>query len=476
MLPKVIAIACASLGALVLGGCANLTSIHRVDDLSNTAGARLTFIDAKQRAILSTRVQDPATKAYVQRFCSEPPPDAFSAFSTSFTGDLAGAGLGGASPEVKARAALALSETAATIERTQTVNLLRESLFRTCERYMGGAISNDEFIVQAARDQRAMVAVLAIEQLTGAVKAKSTVLSAGAAAATYTDPSALYDALKNAQEDEAAAELDLTKTETGYKAIKLGEEGCEAIKAKTIPNAAADATDAVKTDTAKKQEELAAKKAECDAASAKVEVAKTHVSNAKKRTATFTALAEKHVFGMSASAGTGAQFDAGGGYSGPSQAVVEKVADTVKAIVKDTNSFNEVEMTCVVRLRNPNRRPAENLIEDELDRRCLTLIANEAAAQSAEADARAAAAKALAASIGTDSDALSIYLRSGPEGAAAKWDKALDYLASKASIAPKQLDQARRAETFDDILLAFRTFNLDFRAIMADAIRRQELK
>jgi hypothetical protein len=476
MLQRILALLCACFSAFALAGCANLTSIHRVDNLSSTAGGRLTFIDAKQRAILSTRVWDPATNRYVHRFCSEPPPDAFSAFSTSFTGDLAGTGLSGASPEVKARAALALSETAATIERTQTINLLRESLFRTSERYKGGAISNEEFIVQAARDQRAMVAVLAIEQLTGAVKAKSTVLSAGAAAATYTDPSALYDALKNAQEDETAAELDLTKAETTHKTIKLGDEGCEAIKAKKIPDAAADATEATKTETAKKQEELAGKKSECDAAAATVEVARTHVTNAKKRTATFTALAEKHVFGMSASAGTGADFDAGGGYTGPSQAIVEKVADAVKAIVKDTNSFNEVEMTCVVRLRNPQRKIAASLLEDELDRRCMTLIASQADALVAEADARKSAAVALANSLGSDSDALAIYLRGGPASISAKWDAALAYLASKATVAPDLLDQARRARSMEDIVLAFRTFNLDYRTTIVDAIRKQELK
>lgn len=226
---------CGIVLAVGLSGCANLASIYRVDRISSMNAGRMNFIDAKQRVILSTRVFDPKSESFAMRYCSEPAPDAFSAFSTSASGDLSAMDLRGASPEVKLRAALALSETAATIERTQTINLLRESMFRTCERYMGGAISNDELIVQAARDQRAMVAVLAIEQLTGVVRAKSTVLSSGAAAATYTDPSQLYEALKNAQEDEAAAELDLTKAEEAHKAIKLGDEGCEAIKAKPAP-------------------------------------------------------------------------------------------------------------------------------------------------------------------------------------------------------------------------------------------------
>lgn len=466
-----------------LSGCANLTSIYRVDRISSMNVGRMNFIDAKQRVILSTRVKDPRTAEYVMRYCSEPAPDAFSAFSTSASGDLAGMDLRGASPDVKLRAALALSETAATIERTQTINLLRESMFRTCERYMGGAISNDELIVQAARDQRAMVAVLAIEQLTGVVRAKSTVLSSGAAAATYSDPSQLYEALKNAQEDEATAELDLTRAEEAHKAIKLGDEGCEAIKTKTAPTAPEGADEATKADIIKKQEELAGKKTQCDAASATVEVTKTKVANAKKRTATFTALAEKHVFGLSASAGVGASFDAGGGFGQPSKESVEKVAAAVTSIVQNVTDFKEIEMTCVVRLRNPASRAQVGMrseqiqLEAELDRECLKLVAAEATAQRLDADLRAEEARnALAVAIHTDSDVLRPYLSSGPGTAAAKWGAALDLLDKRYLVAPPLMARYRAAQSTSEILNVFEQLNRDFRTAISEAIRSGALK
>jgi len=458
-----------------LAGCAELNSIHRVDAFYGGPQGRAIFIDAKQRAILNTKVWDADAQRYMQRYCSEPPPDAFSAFSTALSGDIAGSGLDGASPEAKARAVIAMSETAGTIERTQTVNLLRESLFHTCERFMSGAISPDELIVQSARDQRAMVAVLAIEQLTGAVKAKSTVLSAGSAAAAYTDPSQLYEALKNAQDDEAKAEFDLTKAQTSLNSIKLGAEGCDVIKTKTIPSAEVDASAEVRAEVERKRTELKEKQQQCDSASADVESAKTRVANAKKRTSTFVALADKaSVFGFSASSGVNSEFD-GGGYDGPPQAVVERVAAAIQAIVEDTNAFNEVMMTCVVRLRS-HGRVNKSLLGDDLDRRCLTLIANEADAQAAEAHARTQAAKALATSVASDSDLLSFYLRSGPASIEAKWDAALDYLGTKARLAANAVAGARKARTLGDILSTFGKFPTDHRKIIADAIRGKELQ
>lgn len=66
----------------------------------------------------------------------------------------------------QARAEVAIAEAASTTERIQTINLLRESMYRTCERYLSGAINHESFVVQAGRDWRAMLAILAIEQLT----------------------------------------------------------------------------------------------------------------------------------------------------------------------------------------------------------------------------------------------------------------------------------------------------------------------
>lgn len=57
---------------------------------------------------------------------AETAPDVFSALSTSAAADL---GLGqGPDTETRAKAALAIAEAAGTIERTQAINMLRESM------------------------------------------------------------------------------------------------------------------------------------------------------------------------------------------------------------------------------------------------------------------------------------------------------------------------------------------------------------
>ena len=100
--------------------------------------------------------------------------------------------------------AAAIAQSGATIERTQTVNLLRESLYRTCERYLSGAISKPTLIVQAARDQRAMVTVLAIEQLTRAIRPAATIISAGPTSATVPN-TALVELVADLRKEEKVA-------------------------------------------------------------------------------------------------------------------------------------------------------------------------------------------------------------------------------------------------------------------------------
>jgi hypothetical protein len=171
--------------SFLLAGCAELNSIHRVQSISDksdplAAEAKIVTVDAKQRHLLINPIL-PGTgdvSGVKWRMCAEAAPDVFSAYAAS--GALEGNKSGG-------KFGFSGSETAATIERTQTVNLLRESMYRTCERYLSGAIDKTTFIVQAARDQRSMVAVLAVEQLTGAVKGNATIISGPATSANVID-------------------------------------------------------------------------------------------------------------------------------------------------------------------------------------------------------------------------------------------------------------------------------------------------
>jgi hypothetical protein len=171
------AVACLVLAST---GCvANLDSIHRTDSLPKdvTAGkGTAVIIDAKQRTILSETKTLPATSdgsgAVVAAFCAEPSPDALSALSANANGNFS------------QKDALTLSGNAALTEqaeelgvRTTTIQLMRDIMYRECEAYLSGAIHDVTFMTAHRRLQSSMVAILAIEQLTGPSNGENHVLS-----------------------------------------------------------------------------------------------------------------------------------------------------------------------------------------------------------------------------------------------------------------------------------------------------------
>lgn len=226
--------------AVLLSGCAELNSIYRVRNIDNAdarrAQARIVTVDAKQRHLLISpelTIANNSPEFVRWRMCAEAAPDVFSAYAASLAakGDKSGGQLsfGG-------------SETAATIERTQTVNLLRESMYRTCERFLSGALSKEQFIVQAARDQRSMVAVLAVEQLTGAIRAKPTIISGPATSASIIDGDKVAELVTQYTQEKKTA-VEALATATG--AFDTANAGVECDKTKDKPAA----TDQGKWDT-----------------------------------------------------------------------------------------------------------------------------------------------------------------------------------------------------------------------------------
>lgn len=205
---RLVGLCCA---ASLVSGCAELNSIYRKGALSPATGGVVT-IDAKQRNLLFVPETD-AGKVTKWRMCAEAAPDVFSALSSSLGAEAA---LGGTSKQ--ARLAVAMAESAATIERTQTVNLLRESLYRTCERYLSGGLDSTQFIIQAARDQKSMVAVLAVEQLTGAIKAQSTIISGPATSASVVNAVQAAELIKLYTEDWKKLKTDAEVADAAFKA------------------------------------------------------------------------------------------------------------------------------------------------------------------------------------------------------------------------------------------------------------------
>ncbi|MEO5612791.1 MAG: hypothetical protein ABIT68_08630 [Sphingomicrobium sp.] len=186
---------------IFLGGCAEMTHLTRTRNLGDS---RFILIDAKQRAISSVNNIN----------CAEPSPDALSALAAS-QGANFGAPNGGSGAE-----SFAIAEAAGSIGlRTQSIQLLRDSMFRVCEAYQNHQLS--PFMVQLLhqRFQTTMVSVLAIEQLTGAMRAPAIVLG-GSSSTGNADAIVKLSASREAQAASVEeAKKDLTaKTAEAEKA------------------------------------------------------------------------------------------------------------------------------------------------------------------------------------------------------------------------------------------------------------------
>jgi hypothetical protein len=154
---------CALLSAaLLLGGCtdiwgAHMRTVHRVDKISDDS---IIFTDAKQNATFA-RFDGVRLRA-----CAARSPDVFSVLSAAASGSF--------SFEEAQRLSAAASGQGATGEsgsafglRTQLTQTQLELLYRLCEAELNGALAPGDYEKQMRRFQNTMVAMLAIEQLTG---------------------------------------------------------------------------------------------------------------------------------------------------------------------------------------------------------------------------------------------------------------------------------------------------------------------
>lgn len=155
---------------LILTGCANLNSVHHDLNVANGNGV---LIDIKQRAIISTTIteQKGDIKTTATRVCAEPSPDSLSAYAAELAGKASNGttsvGLTSSFQEGASFVGL----------RTQSIQLLRDSAYRLCESYLSGAIDAEQYAWLQRRFQRNMVVLLAVEQLTGTVRAPNVTIT-----------------------------------------------------------------------------------------------------------------------------------------------------------------------------------------------------------------------------------------------------------------------------------------------------------
>jgi hypothetical protein len=170
----------------------------------------------------------------VRRACAEPSPDAISALASSIagSGELTAEKVQAA---LKLQAALSQTETSSFVGiRTQTIQLLRDGMYRLCEAYMSDALDGRSYNRLQRRYQNLMMGLLSIEQLTGAIVAPQIAIVGGAAAS-----------------QQGASELVRNQMTKGYTDAKAG--AVNALKARDSAKAkkqtADDAIKAIRTDS-----------------------------------------------------------------------------------------------------------------------------------------------------------------------------------------------------------------------------------
>jgi hypothetical protein len=182
MLASLSRVGFACLLLLSLGGCANY--IFKSFDIDSGESLSL---DAKQRLVLATQKGGKSGNRKI--VCAEPSPDAFSATSasaaasTAFTFPTLLPGGQTGSTTGSGGIAAARSESAASIGlRTQTIQLLRDGLYRACEAYMNGAIDQNQYNIILLNIDKLMVTLLGIDAIGGTPKAPPVSIIAGAPA------------------------------------------------------------------------------------------------------------------------------------------------------------------------------------------------------------------------------------------------------------------------------------------------------
>ncbi|NMG32527.1 hypothetical protein [Aromatoleum evansii] len=181
--------------ALTLTGCAQFTTAFRTYD-----GTQSVMVDVKQRAIISTNIGNRTV------ICAEPSPDAMAAYALEVAGQIK------TPQDLVGKGSLASQESAATVGlRTQSIQLLRDSLYRLCEAYANGAIPEHRFDLLARRYQKNMVALLAIEQLTGTVKAPPVTINTQGMASVAQGTEQLLESQKKLLNEKDSLTKDRAK-------------------------------------------------------------------------------------------------------------------------------------------------------------------------------------------------------------------------------------------------------------------------
>ena len=362
---------------IVLNGCSGLTIPERdtVTRPFNPSKGSGRLIDARQRAIISVRRDvigsdgQPLTDDKGERVtdlvvCAEPSPDVLQATASALGGQISD----------KALVTLlsfsgSTAENAASIGlRTQTIQLLRDAYFRLCEGYLNDGLDSIAYDILQRRIQSQIVALLAVEQLTGVVKAQQVGLNPSAASDAGAQATLIARVLENAEKELLQLQEEQDKNAADLK--KLEEENTKLTAAR---DAAKRESEEKPDDTELKTKlESAENKLVLDTSAVEADRRKQSrlEEQIKRRQQLLKTLEEAFTASVQAtvksSAGGTATFgDAGDGPSWPSNA---DVANAVRAITLNAINQDYEAQVCfeTLRFRN-NLGQFRNVVNDAFD-------------------------------------------------------------------------------------------------------------
>lgn len=227
--------------ACLLTGCQ--AGIFREWDMD---GGTSLSLDASQRLVFVT---DKGGRSRDRRIvCAEPSPDSITSLAATFA--ASGAATNNTSrpvigPDGKAvvdaegkpvlatddrdaKAALAASyaQNAAFIGmRTQTIQLLRDGLFRACEAYMNGAIDEVQYNMLLVNMPKTMAALVAMDGLTGRPSAPPVILNAPVVTSRIT-PAGSADGLAGAEATSEKVQV----VEHKYDVLQTADRSSAAVR------------------------------------------------------------------------------------------------------------------------------------------------------------------------------------------------------------------------------------------------------
>lgn len=337
---------------LGLQGCsANFHTVFRRADIGSDQS--IVTLDAKQRAIIT----------HGDKTCAEASPDVFAVIAQALsTGGSFSRSADPTSMQAALNVAFGTAEEGSTIPRTQTINMLRELMYRTCERTLNSDIGTLEMPIQAVRDQRLMVSILAIEQLTGTVTPRPVVV--GAHGSTVAGGEAIIR-LDDAMKEVAASEIATVKAQADYDALNTKTGEGDARNCDLIAKALEEGKEKDLTEEQKKLQQS------CADASTRLADAKAREARARLREAELRRFAST----LGGSVATAVSSTAPGGLDQAANTGITDVARVVREIVGENFSdSSEILLFCIRSLNPEKLPPAARANLPAIQSRCVEML------------------------------------------------------------------------------------------------------